>query len=110
MFSFLSPVSSSEFRRLIATHELVRTNAGNSPIDTSTIGPGTFRVFSPPSRQGPRTLLIALVKQQKKVGETNLGGNVHDTVADNLSVNTDEVDALSENPDDALAYMNAVDG
>lgn len=50
------------------------------------------------------------MKQQKKVSETDLGGNVHDTVADDLSVNTDEVNAVSEDPDDALADVNPVNG
>lgn len=95
---------------MIGTLELIGTNAGNSPVDTSTIGPGTFRVLSPPSWQGPRTLLIASVEQQKEVGKTDLASDVHDTVDDDFNVDTNEIDAFSEDPDDALTDVNAVDG
>lgn len=101
---------SSKFERLIAILELVGTNAGDSPVNTSTIGPGTFRVLSPPSRQGPRTLLIASVEQEKEVGETDLASDVHDTVDDDFNVDADEIDAFSEDPDDALTDANAMDG
>lgn len=95
---------------MIGTLELIGTNAGNSPVDTSTIGPGTFRVLSPPSRQGPRTLLIASMEQQKEVGKTDLPSDVHNTEDDDFNVDANEIDAFSEDPDDGLTDVNAVNG
>lgn len=44
------------------------------------------------------------------MGKTDLASDVHDTVDDDFNVDTNEIDAFSEDPDDALTDVNAVDG
>lgn len=50
------------------------------------------------------------MEQQKEVGKTDLASDVHNTEDDDFNVDANEIDAFSEDPDDGLTDVNAVNG
>lgn len=75
----------------------------NGTVATSTITSHTASGGDEPLREDVSVILTVSVDEEEHEGEAELGGDVKDTVGDDLGVDRDLVGSLGQSPDDGVS-------
>lgn len=84
------------------SHRLVVV-VSDGAVATSSLASHTTSGSDEPVREDVSVILAVRVDKEEHVGESELGGDVKDTVSDDLGIDGDLVDSLAQGPDDRVS-------